>query len=427
MKMISLKKIIKHLIPAPIWETIKSMRRERDIAKMGAYDRVPFDSDAFPEGINLIGNFRHQTGLGQSCRLLGRELIESGVSCALKNFAVHDECGLNDSDLEMFMSDKTPFGINLFHISPLDFERAFCILPKNIWDRHYNIAFWLWELEDFPKEWVPMINQLDEIWTPSEFVSNSIRQVTGKPVITVPYDMDVSYNKSMDRSSFGLPDDLFLYLIMYDTNSFADRKNPEAALEAYKRAFPQGSIGQKKTGVVLKIGSLGDRKNNLEQLRKEMDGYHLYFIDRMFSKNDVNALIKNCNVLISLHRAEGYGLVPAEAMSLGVPTVATDWSANTEYQTKNSACLIDYRLKPIGQDLWPYKKENVWAEADVGQAAEYIRKLFEDPDYYDSIRQKGLEQAESCFNTGRGKQAIAIRFQTIKEMSRKKNEKNSNR
>ena len=47
-------------------------------------------------------------------------------------------------------------------------------------------------------------------------------------------------------------------------------------------------------------------------------------IDKEMDKQEVNSLIKCCDVLISLHRSEGFGLVLAEAMYLGVPVIATN-------------------------------------------------------------------------------------------------------
>jgi len=38
------------------------------------------------------------------------------------------------------------------------------------------------------------------------------------------------------RGRFGLPDDRFLFLMMYDVNSVQERKNPRGAIEAFKRA-----------------------------------------------------------------------------------------------------------------------------------------------------------------------------------------------
>ena len=52
--------------------------------------------------------------------------------------------------------------------------------------------------------------------------------------------------------------------------------------------------------------------------------------DRL-ERKQLNSLIRLCDVFLSLHRSEGFGLVMAEAMNLGTAAVATGWSANTEF------------------------------------------------------------------------------------------------
>ena len=46
---------------------------------------------------------------------------------------------------------------------------------------------------------------------------------------------------------------------------------------------------------------------------------------------DRHALTACADIVLSLHRGEGFGLVMAEAMLLGKPVVATGWSGNTDY------------------------------------------------------------------------------------------------
>ena len=408
-----LKKILKTMIPGFALKKLQERKRSSEISAMTAAQVAPYDPAGFQGGINLIGNLRHHTGLGQSCRLLGRELLDSGIPCSLRNFAVSDSFGAGPTELDEYIRDDSPYGINIFHVPMHEFAEAFRKIGREQWDRHYNIAFWLWELETFPEEWIPLISKLDEIWTPAEFVSRSIRKVTDKPVITVPYHVTAPFNAAAGRTYFGLPEDKFLFLVMYDANSMADRKNPRAAVEAYKKAFPQGSAGQKETGLVLKVGFSEKDRSVEQELRAAMPGYHLYFLYETYTKQDVNALIRDCDVFISLHRSEGFALVPAEAMILGTPTVTTNWSANTEFQTPESACLVKYTLKEIGKDLWPYRKEDLWADADTDDAAGYIRRLYEDRAWFERIRENGMKQAASVFENGAAERMIRERYKAV--------------
>lgn len=177
--------------------------------------------------------------------------------------------------------------MNLFHVNPQEIGLAYLYLNKDIWRDRYNIAFWLWELEEFPQEYQEAIKFFDEIWTPSEFASSSIRKVTDKPVYTLPYYVTAGKDENCGRADFGLPEDKFLYLIMYDTNSTMARKNPVGALDAYKKAF---SVEDEHVGLVIKMNN--PKQEDLEVLREQTKGYqNVYLIAEVLDKPKVNSLI----------------------------------------------------------------------------------------------------------------------------------------
>lgn len=375
-----IKKAIKTVIPANVIRNVRSALNQRVIREMGRTERTPFARETYPMGINLIGSFSQDSGLGQSCRLVAKEIEYAGIPHAFIDFAPTAQLNRDNHEFDDRLSGEYTYGINLFHINMHEFHKAWQILPKEAWEGHYNIAFWLWEMQEFPKEWVPMIQQLDEIWTPAEFVSEAVRKVTDKPVYTIPYTVEAPFEEAYDRSHFHLPEDRFLFLMLFDSNSISERKNPYGVIEAYMKAFTP----QDNTGLVIKIGNASEKE--LEALKKKLDGYAVYFVREMLPKKEVNSLIRCADVYVSLHRSEGYGLVLAEAMMMGVPTIATNYSANTEFQDDTRACMIPYTLRQVGKDLYPYKKEYFWAVPDTEKAAEGMRRLFEDKAYYETLR-----------------------------------------
>ena len=102
---------------------------------------------------------------------------------------------------------------------------------------------------------------------------------------------------------------------------------------------------------------------------------------RMFDAADRHALTACADIVLSLHRSEGLGLVPAEAMLLGVPVVATNWSATTEFMDETSARLVSYRLVPAIDPRGVFEAPGaVWADADIDEAAAHLRALADDAD-----------------------------------------------
>ena len=83
-------------------------------------------------------------------------------------------------------------------------------------------------------------------------------------------------------------------------------------------------------------------------------------------------------MLISLHRAEGFGLTPAEAMALGVPVLATAYSGNLDFMDETSALLVPARQIPVVDPQNIYRGQT-WADPDIEAAAQGLRRLRDDP------------------------------------------------
>lgn len=383
----TMKPALKKIFPQRFLQYVKMSVIRQSYKKMVAEGRDPFDKEAYPDGINLIGLIRAEMGLGQSARLLARELEATGMAYSLYNFVISEELmRTGDHSLDDKIREDLPYNINLIHINPDEMTFLYTRLDRDSWSKRYNIAFWLWELEEIPAHWQQAFPMLDEIWTPSEFISNNLRKVTDLPVYTVPYHVEAPVDAGLDRKHFGLPEDKFLFLVMYDSNSTMARKNPVGAIRAFRKAFKNNP----DTGIVVKVNN--PKPEELERLGRLLkDCPNVYYISETLTKKEVNSLISLVDVFVSLHRAEGFGLVMAEAMLLGTPCVATNWSSNTEFMNREVACMVDGGFTILKKDTPPYKKGARWAEPDITQAARYMRKLYKDPAYYNTIREKAKD------------------------------------
>lgn len=375
------KQKIKKILPMGMLRAIKKRYLDNLIKK---YEKEPIQMDEFRKlefGVNLIGDIRAEIGLGQSMRLVANELELSRYPFGIYDFQLGGNVRRRDASWNCRIREDYPYAVNLFHVNPQEVALAYLYLNKDIWKNRYNIAFWLWELEEFPEEYVETLKFFDEVWTPSEFASNSIRKVTDKPVHTIPYYVLATADEQFNRAYFKLPEDKFLYLIMYDTNSTMARKNPVGGINAYKKAFPQEN---ENVGLVVKVNNATE--NDLQVIREQIGNYqNVYFITQTLDKVQVNSLIADVDVFVSLHRAEGFGLVMAEAMLLGTVCVATDWSSNTEFMNEECACMVPYRKMEIRETSGNYKKGYVWAEPDIDVASAYIKRLYEEPVYYQQL------------------------------------------
>jgi glycosyltransferase involved in cell wall biosynthesis len=377
----TVKKMIRKVVPIEVIRKVNNRLYYHKTEKLKKEHIVPYEPGKYPDGVNIIGNIRLDAGLGQSMRLVVKEFEQTGIPFGIYEHHITEDFSMTDHSCDALIREDAPYSVNLIHINGHEFTKAYRQIGREKWDSHYNIAFWLWELEEFPKEWEGCIEVLDEIWTPAEFVSEAVRKRTDKPVVTIPYHVEAPTDAKYDRAYFGLPEDRFLFLMMYDGNSMVERKNPIGVLKAFKQAFPA-----ERQDVALVIKMNGKQPKDMAEIKKHLDGYtNVYFITHTMSKTEVNSLIADADVFVSMHRAEGFGLVMAEAMLNGVPCIATNWSANTEFMNGDVACMLDYTFVTMKHDIGPYKKGSRWAEPSVEQAAMYMRRLSEDREYYDRL------------------------------------------
>lgn len=405
------KPVLKQMISEPARKAAKKIVTGHICKKIMSEDVMPYEPESFPWGLNLIGPLESATGLGQSFRLVERIVSSIDIPYLINNYAQDTRNKICVEEYEEKIRNELCYGVNLWHINPSEFAQAYARRGKRSFDRRYNIAFWLWELEEFPDEWVSYIHLLDEIWTPSEFISRGIRKKTQKPVYTIPYcvtaDTDVS---RYGRKYFHLPEKRFLFLMMYDVQSIRERKNPEGVIKAFRKAF---ASEQSDVGLVIKVNS-ADAKE-LCRIRQQTGNYeNIYYICDNLEKIQVNSLIASVDVFVSLHRAEGFGLVLAEAMLNHIPTIATNWSANTEFMNEETACMVSCQLKTLEKDVLPYRKGNEWAEPNIEEAAEYMNKLFYDRVYYNLVSDNAYRHIQNRLGLDRIKKLTEERFQSIR-------------
>lgn len=408
------KPVLVKILPVRFLRKWRDAMLNRKTRRLKKVKRKPYAPEQYAPGVNLIGNIRGDNGIGESTRIVAGMLTASEYDFNLYNFFIPPGVSMTNHAWDEKINQKLDRGINLIHINPSEFTLSYIKLGKKVWDGHYNIAYWLWELEEFPQEWLGCLYLVDEIWTPSEFISKTLRKLTPKPVVTVPYYIEAHAEKEMNRAYFGLPEDCFLYLMMFDSGSLMERKNPLGAIESFKSAF---SGEDKNVGLVIKTNGLTPEDKAL--LKRELTGYeNIYLVSRLLSRAEVNSLIHCVDVYVSLHRAEGFGLVLAEAMALGTPVIATNWSANTEFTNSDVACMVDYEMVALEKELPPYKKGWHWAQPDTRQAAEYMRRLRKDKSFYNGLKERAAAFIAQKLNAAQSAKIINERLKEIEERCR---------
>jgi glycosyltransferase involved in cell wall biosynthesis len=338
----------------------------------------------FPQGLNVVGFLQTAKGLAEVIRYNRYAYKAADIKYSLIDyeFSIPEHQKIIPIPDHEYINDFK-FNTNIFHINPPQFPYVWEAFPEDSLTGRYSIGVWYWELPEFPDDWCFAFDLVDEVWVASEFVQESVSAKTNKPVIKIPPCVYLDQIPKYFRSDFNLPENRFLFLCAFDVLSSPQRKNPLGAIEAFKEAFPQNDSG---VGLVIKVNNAPEKPHEMAALTQALAGYeNIYFINEVLSRAKLNALINLVDVYVSLHRSEGFGLVPAEAMILGKPVIMTRWSGNLELMTPANACGVDYELVNIQEDDGPYKKGQLWAEPDIEHAAAYMKKLRKDVAFYQEL------------------------------------------
>jgi len=365
-----------------------------------------------PEGVNLVAYIRAEMGLGEAARGLATALEGTGIPFNVINLE-HGNPGRH-ADLSWAHREAPASGydVTVVSVNPDNTVNLLEHTPTGVLGDSYVVGNWYWELPEFPEEWMHAFAYVNEVWAPTRFIQEAVALKSPVPVVRVPPVVNPAPPHAAPRSHFGLPDRRFLFLTMFDVNSVPARKNPVGVLRAFTEAFPRPDEG---VGLVLKVSSSDRRHPFLRTLAEEVAGRDdLFVIDRLMGRGELNSLISLCDCFVSLHRSEGFGLGPAEAMYFGKPVIVTDWSGNTDYMTKDNSIGIDYRLVRVGQDYGPYKAHQLWAEPDVGQAAHWMKRVSRDRALAERIGGRGRETITSAHSPEAVGETIRKRLEYIR-------------
>lgn len=351
------------------------------------------------DGLNVVGYLDKQLALGDIGRLIARALPEHGVASTALSFsgapspAVDPPFSTDDTirhrtTLAVVTADQLPV-LQEWH--PELFEAT---------DR--MIAYCFWEMSQLSEAGIRGLELVDEVWVATEFVREAFERVGTVEVHRVELPIAEPLPSDRPRSSFppfAGTDDRMVFGVTFDHFSVLERKNPMAAIDAFTRAFAEND------GPLLVVktlnaeahpeahGRLLDRAARREDVR---------IWDAHLSRSDQFAFLSHLDVLVSLHRGEGFGAHMAEAMWLGVPCIATRYSGNLDFMDDACARLVDYSMVDVVDGGTIYPSGTQWADPDVDDAVNAFKELVDDD------RRRSLGAAARAKMASRGGEAEMV-------------------
>lgn len=387
----SVKSIVKFILPVRIYGNFKNAFYKKVHLHN---EKVKLNRRRFkklPQGVNLFV-YDLKNSAGEIARSLQQVLDNAQIP-----YHVFDLCDLKKCKLEF--ENKKPYSINLFSCHATSNASAMMLFLRLNKKKYFNIGYLAWELEELPEAYGPNLNMFQEIWTLSDFCTIAIGKKSTVPIITVPLFADPKKTILKDgRERFKINNNIFLFMFAYDCTSYVSRKNPQAVVKAFLKAF---SPDDQNVGLVLKLNYSNKHKRHVKELRRTLSSYpNVCFIEKYLSDIEKRTLIQISDAVISLHRSEGFGLLPLEAMSLGTPVISTAWSGNMQYMTHMNTALVGYDLIPVNGKYVGSKHGDglVWANPNIDEAVTHMRRMISDKVWREKLIAEGKYTANKYFN-----------------------------
>lgn len=363
------------------WKWLKVPTREKKLHALYS-TQVQYHPPTEKFGVNLIGFAFGELGIGEDIRMAAATCEKHGIPYSVVNINPGSVVRQGDLVLEEKVKANTdpanaaPYPVNVFCLTGFETARIYLQLGPTLFSHRYNVGWWPWELPTWPKRWSPAFELVDEVWGATQFNVDMYRKATLKPVRRVPLTVQVDRVALKSRKDLGLPEVGYLFLYVFDFNSYLARKNPFAAVDAFQKAF---NPHDDSVRLVLKTMHARDKDNLWKEFKARVDADpRIVLIDKTMDRGEVLALVKNCDAYLSLHRSEGFGRTVAEAMLFGKPVIATNYSGNADFMFEEHSFPVGGETVPVKAREYPFVASDdkaVWFDPDINQAAEHMRKV----------------------------------------------------
>eukprot|EP00940_MAST-03C_sp_MAST-3C-sp2_P000097 g97.t1 len=260
-----------------------------------------------------------------------------------------------------------------------------------------RIARTMYETDRVPLDWVPKLNAMDEIWVPSAYHVDTFSRsgVDARILRVVPESVDTEIFDPMSVTQSNISTFLppaspsFTFLSVF---KFEPRKNWRGLLRAFLSEFR----AEEEVRLVIKTSEF---HNNGQAIRRQIldfsvDGVsreelharkkQVVVITKSISRLELVSLYKESNAFVLPSRGEGWGRPHAEAMAMGLPSIATNFSGNTAFMKHMENSLLIAVEKLVRRD--PSDSEgHMWAEPSIDHLRSLMRWCVENRDEAEAL------------------------------------------
>lgn len=185
------------------------------------------------------------------------------------------------------------------------------------YSRSYKIGYTAWESTEFKDGWLESMDDVDELWSPSYWLSDLFAEKTGKPTFTYEHGVSKSWKPKRHYRDRNRP---FTFLHIGEPQF---RKNGQLVVDAFAKLFG----GNEDYKLVMKSSGMNTTRiwNESGNILGTPQGVYknIILLEQMMEEKMLIELHNKVDCLIYPTSGEGFGFHPLEAMASGLPTITT--------------------------------------------------------------------------------------------------------
>lgn len=230
------------------------------------------------------------------------------------------------------------------------------------------LGFFLWESEQLPLAHELGCELIDTILIPSRFLLTSYNRYRDKTILVgKSVELPDQSNTEIPREVRNMSTFRVMFLLVFDSGSGVERKNPYPAVKTFEELFGERS----DVCLVVKASKppdnhWGDPFGQFERIKRISQQYeNIFFIERRLSDEEIFGLVYAADIIVSCHRAEGFGYLMSYAILARKQLVATGYSGiSEEIDSLGLPWLpLNYVLRPpLGGKFFQEMDSALWAE-----------------------------------------------------------------
>jgi glycosyltransferase involved in cell wall biosynthesis/Flp pilus assembly protein TadD len=249
-----------------------------------------------------------------------------------------------------------------------------------------------WEFGFLPVEWVaPLRDEVDEIWTPSEYVRKVYERSGIQPekIHVIPWGVDPRTFNSEAPPRFLPTRKSFTFLFV---GGAVFRKGIDRLLAAYLAEFSRDD------DVCLLIKDLGSKsfyrdgyRDRIVQASADARNPEIIYWEDRLTPGQLASIYTACQCLAAPYRGEGFGLPILEAMACGVPPIVPRGGPSDDFVSADTAFLLP-SVEGTCPHPWPLCGKPASLEIEIDDLRMAMRQAYERPG---ETREMGLRASRA--------------------------------